>query len=328
MTNVVLVGCGGFGKNHARVLYELNALSGIIDINEEVARKYGNLYRTKWSTDIDHFNFNDIDAAVVATPTTTHKDIAVKLIEKGINYLLLEKPFVSNLKEAIELLEFSKDKNVKFMVGFIERFNQAVSIVKNHLVEGKVGLPIILHALRVRSWPDRPIDLGVIKDTSIHDIDLSMFLFNSVPQSLYARSGSIAHSLNEDHATIILNFSSETRAVIDSNWLTPRKSRKLTLTGTLGIVEADLITQEVTFKNGEGAFLKYVEWKEPLLLELKHFIECIERKTNPSPNEKDAILALAVSEAALKSSKNNEVVFLSEFFAENHIEHLYDNLSS
>ncbi|MEM0220188.1 MAG: gfo/Idh/MocA family oxidoreductase, partial [Thermoproteota archaeon] len=130
------------------------------------------------------------------------------------------------------------------------------------------------------------------------------------------------HSINEDHATIILNFSEETRAVIDSNWLTPSKSRKLTITGTLGLIDADLITQEVILRNGEGAFLKRIDWKEPLLLELRRFINCIEEKTNPSPNQKDAVLALAVAEAALVSSKNNQVVSIPELLANYHIEDL------
>lgn len=317
-----MIGTGGFGKNHVRVLNELGSLAGVIDINQEVAKKYGSFYKVDWSTNLDSFNFNDIDGVVISTPTSTHKEIAIKLIEKGIKYLLVEKPFVATLKEATELLEFSKDENVKFFVGFIERFNQAVEISKNYLSEGKIGKPIILHALRVRSWPDRPIDLGVIKDTSIHDIDLSLYLFSSLPKTVYARSGSITHSINEDHATIILNFSEETRAVIDSNWLTPSKSRKLTITGTLGLIDADLITQEVILRNGEGAFLKRIDWKEPLLLELRRFINCIEEKTNPSPNQKDAVLALAVAEAALVSSKNNQVVSIPELLANYHIEDL------
>jgi UDP-N-acetylglucosamine 3-dehydrogenase len=319
VAKIVVVGAGGFGKNHVRVLNDLGSLAGVIDINEEVAKKYGSFYRVAWSTNLDSFNFNDIDGAVISTPTSTHKEIAVKLIEKGIKYLLVEKPFVATLKEAVELLEFSKGKDVKFFVGFIERFNQAVELSKNYLSEGKIGKPIILHALRVRSWPDRPIDLGVIKDTSIHDIDLSLYLFGSMPKTVYARSGSIAHSINEDHATIILNFSEETRAVIDSNWLTPSKSRKLTITGTLGLIDADLITQEVILRNGEGAFVKRTDWKEPLLFELKSFIKCIEEKTDPSPNQKDAILALAIAEAALVSSKNNQVVSVPELLAKYHV---------
>lgn len=316
---VVVIGAGGFGKNHVRVLNEISSLAGVIDINPEVAKKYGSFYRVPWSTNVDSFNFNNVDGAIISTPTTTHKEIAIKLIEKGIRYLLVEKPFVASLKEAIELLEFSRDKDVKFSVGFIERFNQAVEIGKKYLSEGKIGKPIILHAIRVRSWPDRPIDLGVIKDTSIHDIDLSLHLFGTLPKTVYARSGSISHSINEDHATIILNFSEETRAVIDSNWLTPSKSRRLTITGTLGLIEADLVTQEVVLRNGDGAFLKRIEWKEPLLFELKNFVRCVEEKLDPSPNQKDAVLALAIAEAALKSSKNNQVVSVSDLLAEYHI---------
>lgn len=313
MVRVVVIGTGSFGKNHVRVLNELGALGGVIDKNEQVAKKYGELYNVPWSSDIDDFDYSEVDGAIIATPTTTHADIARSMIMKGIDYLLLEKPFVATLNEAIDLANFGRDHGAKFMAGFIERFNQAVLLVKEYLEQNRVGKPIITTALRIRRWPERPIDLGVIKDAAIHDIDIARFILKRNPISVYARAGSLTRSTNEDHATIVMNFEEDCWAILEANWITPSKARKLTLTGFLGYVEADLVTQEVTLKNGEGSFTKFMEWKEPLLFELKHFIESISSKDRPSPDERDGIANLMIAEAALISSKMNKQVDLDEF---------------
>ena len=326
MTKIVVVGTGSFGKNHVRVLNELGALGGAIDRNEETARKYGELYNVPWSSSVDGFDYSTIDGAIIATPTTTHAGIAKSLISKGINYLLVEKPFVATVDEAVRLADFGKDRDAKFMVGFIERFNQAVMLVKEYLEQNKVGRPIIMTALRIRRWPDRPIDLGVIKDAAIHDVDIARFVLKGDPISIYARAGSLTRSTNEDHATIIMSFEQDCWAILEANWITPSKSRKLTLTGFLGYVEADLVDQEVTLKNGEGSFTKFMEWKEPLVLELKHFIESISSRQKPTPDERDAIANLAIAEAALMSNKMNRALDFKDFLGNLRTQNLQDYL--
>lgn len=313
MTKIVVVGTGSFGKNHVRVLNELGALGGTIDKNEEMAKKYGQLYNAPWSSNVEAFDFRSIDGAVIATPTTTHKEIAKSLIAKGVHYLFLEKPFVANVSDAVELSDFGKQNDVKFMAGFIERFNQGVLTAKEYLEQNKIGRPIIMTALRIRRWPDRPVDLGVVKDAAIHDIDIARFILKGQPISVYARAGSLTRSTNEDHATVIMNFGQDCWAILEANWITPSKSRRLTLTGFLGYIEADLITQEVTLKNAEGSFTRSAEWKEPLVFELKHFIDCISTRRKPSPDEKDAVANLAIAEAALTSNTMDRSLEFKQF---------------
>lgn len=316
MTKIAVLGTGSFGKNHVRVLNELGALGGAIDRNEETARKYGQLYNIPWSSNVDSFDFRSIDGAVIATPTTTHQEIAKSLINKGVHYLFLEKPFVAKVSEAVELSDFGKQHDVKFMAGFIERFNQGVLTAKEYLEQNKIGRPIIMTALRIRRWPDRPVDLGVVKDAAIHDIDIARFILKGQPISVYARAGSLTRSTNEDHATVIMNFGQDCWAILEANWITPSKSRKLTLTGFLGYIEADLVTQEVTLKNGEGSFTRFAEWKEPLLFELKHFVDCILAGRKPSPDEKDAVANLAIAEAALMSNTMNRSLEFKQFLGD------------
>jgi len=313
LAKVVVIGTGSFGKNHVRVLNELGALSGAIDANEATAKKFADLYRVPWSSDVRNFDFSGTDGVVISTPTTTHFEIAKQTITKGVGYLFIEKPVVPDVREALELRDFADEHGARLMSGFIERFNQGVTQVKSYLSEGRIGDPIIITASRIRQWPDRPIDLGVIKDTAIHDIDIVRHLSGEMPSSVYALAGSLTGRPREDHATVMLNFSRH-RAILEANWITPSKSRKLAVTGMAGYIEADLITQEVTVKDDKGSFTKATQWKEPLLFELRHFLEAISTKSDPSPGCRDAVANLAVAEAALVSNQTNRAVLLSEVF--------------
>jgi len=310
---VVVVGTGSFGKNHVRVLNELGALAGVIDINQTAAKAFADLYKVPWSSSLKDFDFDGVDGAVISTPTTTHFDVAKQLIAKGVEYLFIEKPVVTDVPEALELAHIMEQQDAKLMAGFIERFNQAVTQVRSYLLDGRIGDPIIMAALRIRQWPDRPIDLGVIKDAAIHDIDIVRYLSEEMPSSAYALAGSLTGRPMEDHATIVLSFRRH-RAVLEANWITPSKSRRLAVTGTTGYIEADLVTQEVTVKDDKGSFTKAVLWKEPLLFELRSFLEAISNGSTPSPGREDAIANLVLAEAALTSSQLNRAVSLNEIF--------------
>jgi UDP-N-acetylglucosamine 3-dehydrogenase len=307
---VVVVGAGQFGKNHVRVLNELGALGGIVDRNLAVAKFFGDLYKKPWYGDVKDLKGDEFFGAVVATPTTTHLEVAKRLIERGISNVFVEKPFTATLEEAYTLADFAEDHGAKLMVGFIERFNQAVDLIMKMLSENAIGRPIIYHAIRIRRWPERPIDLGVVKDVSIHDIDLVNYLKGGLPDLVYAKAGSAIHKVLEDHVTITLSYRSGEMAIIEANWITPYKMRRFTITGVEGVLEADLVTQEVFLKTQAGSYSPFVEWKEPLKMELNAFIHHIENNSSHSPNHVDAINALKVAEAVLKSSQSEKTIQL------------------
>jgi UDP-N-acetylglucosamine 3-dehydrogenase len=299
---VAVIGCGGFGKHHVRVLNELGVLAAVCDIVEEKARFYGKKYHVEYFTDTEMLRQVKLDAAVVATPTVTHAPIAKKLMEQEVEYILLEKPFTINLSEAKELAERARMDGVELMVGFIERFNQAIFITKDLINKGEIGAPILYFTSRVGRWPEQIFDVGVVKDTAIHDIDILSFTSGERPLQVYATTGKLVHHRHEDYANIILTYSSGKVAVIEANWLTPRKTRKLNVTGTEGVIEADLMQQSITIIKQNETKMPNMTFKEPLMLELQHFIECVERNSSPKPDEEDAISALEIAEAALNSS--------------------------
>jgi UDP-N-acetylglucosamine 3-dehydrogenase len=211
---------------------------------------------------------------------------------------------------AEKLVRTAEKRGRKLLVGFIERFNPGVRAVKEKLKQKVVGDLIIATGRRVTRWPVRIGDVGVIKDTAIHDIDAMRYLFDEEVEAVYAQTGSLRHSF-EDYAEIMLRFEGGTTGFIDANWLTPRKVRTLIITGSEATINLDYLTQEITIENSEGLVKPYMQTEEPLKLELENFIETVREDRAPLPSGEDALRAIQICDAALESGKSRHLVTLS-----------------
>ncbi|MCJ7632834.1 Gfo/Idh/MocA family oxidoreductase [Candidatus Bathyarchaeota archaeon] len=309
--NVAVLGCGFWGKNHARVLSESSVcnLVAVADMDSERARSIAEKYHVNWYTNVSEvLRKEDVGFVSICTPTTTHAQLAIEAI-KASKHVLVEKPMTSTVKEAEKLIQAAKKNNVKLMVGFIERFNPAVQKAKEMIDAGEIGKIVLASSQRVSRWPERIGDVGVVKDLAIHDVDLISHIFGSEVEQVYAIAGSLVHKL-EDYANIILSYKDGKNATIESNWLTPRKIRRLTVTGTEGIVQVEYITQEITLENQKGSYTPFFNQQEPLKIELEHFINSIQKGETPEPSGQNGITALRICEAALTSAHTHQPVKL------------------
>jgi len=298
------VGTGFWGENQVRVLRQSpkSKLVGICDSNTARAKQVGLKYSVPWYTDLRQFlRIPEIEAVTVATPTHTHFKVGIQVLEAGKN-LLVEKPMTGNQELAGKLLTVSSREGLKLMVGFIERFNPGVRFVKKLLDKKVAGDVIIATGRRVARWPIRIGDVGVIKDTAIHDIDIMRFLLNDKVSAVYAQLGSLKHSF-EDYAEIMLRFNKGVTGFLDANWLTPRKVRTLIITGSEATINLDYITQELTIENSTTMTKPYIHWDEPLRLELEYFLRVVREDLDPVPSAKDAIEAIRVCDTAIRSGK-------------------------
>lgn len=306
-----VIGVGFWGRNHARVLSELARaeLVAVCDVNQAKAESIGGKYGVSWYTEnIGLLRRDDVDAVCICTPTVTHHRIALEAIDAG-KHVLVEKPMAESVKDAKDILRAAEQKGVYLMSGFIERFNPGIQRVKRLIDEGELGDIVLALARRVGRWPERVGDIGVVKDSAIHDIDIMRFLFEEEIASVYARAGSLVHKF-EDYAQIILGFSGNRTAFVEANWLTPHKIRMLTVTGTDAIAMVDYITQSVTIGNAEKSVTPNFKWEEPLMLELRHFTESIIADRSPVVTGLDGLKALEVAEAVLRSAKNGKKIML------------------
>jgi len=202
---VVQIGVGGWGKNHTRILSQLGVLVAVCDIDKKRSEEYGEKYSVSSYNSIESLlGSEEFDAAFVCTPTSTHTAIATQLIEAKKN-VFLEKPMTYLSEEGEDLLDLAEKNKVILTCGYIERFNPAVDIVKNFVKSKKYGELVMLEFHRENRMPLHIKDVGIIYDTSVHDIDTAMWLFDDTPDVIFARSGKINHE-HEDFATIMLGF--------------------------------------------------------------------------------------------------------------------------
>jgi UDP-N-acetylglucosamine 3-dehydrogenase len=307
--NVGVVGCGSWGRNHARVYKDLEsaALLAVADVDQSIAEEVGVRYNVDWYTEPDKmFDRSDIEAVSICTPTVTHADIALTAIKAG-KHVLVEKPMTDTIDEAKSLIRAAEAQGVYLAVGFVERFNPAVNETIKKISEGAIGEVILAHARRVSRRPLRIGDVGVIKDLAIHDIDIVNQLFKTEAEEVFATAGNIAHQF-EDYANIIIRFEGSRNAFIETNWLTPRKVRRLIVTGTKGLINVEYIPQEITIENNQGLYQPFIENKEPLQLELDGFVNSILSDIQPQPTGLDGLKALRICESALQSAKTGRVV--------------------
>jgi UDP-N-acetylglucosamine 3-dehydrogenase len=129
--------------------------------------------------------------------------------------------------------------------------------------------------------------------------------------AVYAKTGNMRHKKFEDYAQIMLTFQGGQSAFIESNWLTPYKTRTLVVTGSAAIMKLDYITQELTIEDAKETMQPRYPWQEPLKLELQHFANCILKKEKPLVTGTDGLKALQIAEAALQSSAKSRVITLA-----------------
>lgn len=306
---IVQIGTGGWGKNHTRILSQLGVLCAVCDTNVELSKEYGEKYSVNYYTSLnDLLESEEFDGAFVVTPTSTHAEIATKLI-KAKKHVFVEKPLTYESEEGQILVKLAEKNKVILTCGYIERFNPAVDIVKNFLKGKKYGELVMLEFHRENRMPLHIKDIGIICDTSVHDIDTANWLFDDIPVVVFARAGKINHE-NEDFANIMLGYKNDRTAIISSNWVTPKKVRTFSAVCTDAVITSDFISQEVKVEKNETIDFLKNEKKEPLLLEIKDFLKAIEGKNEPIVKAQQAVNVTRIAEAALLSSKKGVPIYL------------------
>ena len=306
---VVQIGVGGWGKNHSRVLSEIGVLSAICDTNSQLAEEFGKKYSVNFYDSFENLLEKEkFDAALVCTPTLTHSDITTRLIENK-KHVFVEKPMTYLSEDGQNLVDLAKSNNVILTCGYIERFNPAVASVKNFLKSKKYGDLIRLEFYREHRMPQHIKDVGVIYDTSVHDIDTAMWLFDETPEVVFAIAGRINHE-HEDFATITLGFKDNKTATISSNWITPIRVRNFNAVCTEARIFSDFITQEIRIETDNGTENPKNEKVEPLSLEIKNFLDAVECKNDLLVKPEQAVNVTKIAEAALLSSQRGTPIYL------------------
>jgi UDP-N-acetylglucosamine 3-dehydrogenase len=305
MIRVGIVGAGIMGSNHARVLRAVPdaAVVVVTDPDADKGQRLADHIGARFESRLEALP-GQVDAAIVATPTETHADIAVTLLESGID-VLVEKPIAPTVEEAKDLVSVARKHDRILMVGHVERFNPAV-LELDRYVDGLIHIDV----RRVGPFSPR-IATGVVLDLMIHDVDLVNTLAGSEVSTLSSLTRRV-RAESEDIAMCVLTYANGVSATLTASRVSQGKQRQIELTQKANVVVADLLRQQLTIHRVEHAEyvgeqgaryrqsgvieIPYLEHQgEPLLLELQHFIDCVRNRTQPTVGGKEGLLALATA---------------------------------
>lgn len=309
MIRVGVVGTGGWGKNHVRVLNEIGCLTAVCDKDRERMDFYSKKYHVSGYSFLDEMTKKEkLDAVTICTPASTHFQIASQTLASGL-HTFVEKPMTTTVGDAQSLIEVAKNANRKLTVGFIERFNPPISELKKTIAGGKMGELILLEFHRENRRGENIADVGIVKDASVHDIDTARWLFAEEPKTVFARVGSV-NSKNEDFATIVMGFSGRKTAFLATNWVTPNRVRTLSAVFTGAVIDVDFVTQQTSIHEEHGTSVPTRAVQEPLMLELKEFVTAVQENRKPLVTGEDGLSAIRIAEAVLASSASGTPIFL------------------
>jgi UDP-N-acetylglucosamine 3-dehydrogenase len=309
---VAVIGCGVWGVNHARVYAGLDKAKLIkIADTDPKRRRLAEKFDAECCADPrDIYRDDEVEAVSICTPTVTHARLAREALQAG-KHVLVEKPMATKLSEAEELVRLSEKEGLVLAVGLVERFNPAVTETLRLVKDGCVGQLLTVHASRLSRRPDRVGDVGVVKDLAMHDVDVVTTVLGAQPVSVFSRCGSLSHSF-EDYAHLSLIYDGAASGFVEANWLTPRKVRRLTVTGSEGVIRVEYLSQLVSVERLDEFTRIDNGYREPLGLELRDFVDAVLDDRKPTVTGVDGVNALKICEAALRSSECGRVVQLSE----------------
>ena len=322
MLKIGVFGVGHLGKFHLNNWKEIDGaeLVGFYDPSNENASLVAEEYKIKRFTNINKL-LDACDAADIVAPTTSHYELCKAAILKS-KHVFVEKPLANTMEEAKELLKLSKEANIKFQVGHVERFNPAFLALKDKEIS-----PMFIEVHRLAQFNPRGTDVSVILDLMIHDIDIILKLVNSEVKSIFANGVSVM-SDTPDIANVRIEFNNGCVANLTSSRISLKKMRKMRLFQKNSYISIDFLEKKTeitkiktpedkdafTFDIETNHGKKSIAFYSPKItdgnaikMELESFRDAIINHTNTVVSEVDGFRAMEVAHLILeKIGRNNQ----------------------
>jgi predicted dehydrogenase len=295
---VGVVGIGHLGGYHLQKYQRIPGcrIIGVVDTIEERARKAAELYGCKVVEDYRKLA-EMVDAVSIAVPTGAHHEVASVFLHAGVD-VLLEKPIAATLAEADELIALADRAGLIFQIGFVERFNPAVTAL--HSVMGR---PLFIESHRLHPFFERGTDVDVILDLMVHDLDIILHFVRSPVETVDAVGVSVL-SEKVDIANARLIFASGCVANITASRVTAKTMQKIRFFGVEGYHAVDYRKRELVSlgrRNGPGGQVTITEnpveikMQDPLEEEILAFVRAVTDRTPPMVSGRDGRDALELA---------------------------------
>jgi predicted dehydrogenase len=270
----------------------------------------------------------DVDAVVIATPTSTHYPLAKAALEHG-KHVLVEKPIATKTVEAVELCDLAERQERVLMVGHVFVYNAGIRRVKQYLAAGDLGRVYYIATVRTNLGPIR-LDVNAGWDLAAHDISIVNFWLEAAPVSVVAVGGTWLNPRIEDAVFATVRYPNDVLVNLHVSWLNPRKAREITVVGEKRMLTFDdmnlneplrLYDKQVTetrttvgyvdsfasfrasIRDGDVTIPR-VALGEPLREECDHFLECVAAQRRPLTGGADGVAVVRALEALERSVRN------------------------
>jgi predicted dehydrogenase len=328
MIRIGVIGYGYWGPNLVRNFMAApgSAVMRVCDLRKERLSSLGKLYPgLKTCTDSSELiNDPEIDAVVIATPVSSHFDLAMSALKAG-KHVLVEKPLAAKSDQARKMVDEATVRNLVLLVDHTFVYTDAVRKIRELISSGQLGEIYYYDAVRVNLGLFQH-DVNVIWDLAIHDLSIIDHVLPSKPVAVAATGISHVPGQPENVAYITLFFSSAQIAHVHVNWLTPVKVRHTLIGGSEKMILYDDLEPSEKLKvydkgidvtpEPEDVYKMLVSYRlgdmwapqlsntEALQTEAQHFIDCIEHNKQPETDGSAGLRMVNLIEAAETSLRD------------------------
>jgi predicted dehydrogenase len=320
--NILVAGCGHWGKNLVRNFAAIGALKYISDPNKKLAQSMADQYQIEHIPYDQAIKSNEVEGVVIAAPAQFHAEMSISAMKLG-KHVYVEKPLAMTQQEAEDMIQISKKYNVKLMVGHLLQYHPIFEKMKSIIHKGELGKLDYLYSNRLSFGKIRSEE-DVIWSFAPHDISMILSLTKELPHKIRTDSSSILQKGISDLATIHLDFKNGLKAHVFVSWLNPYKEQKIIAICKKGMLVFDdtmqwdkklsLYKHIIELDDGMPSTIKAdpvfinVEEDEPLKRECKYFIDLIDGNVKDRTDGTEGLRVLKVLTSASESIvKKSEV---------------------
>jgi UDP-2-acetamido-3-amino-2,3-dideoxy-glucuronate N-acetyltransferase len=324
---IALIGCGYWGKNILRNLYELGVLHTACDSDSSIISAHKEKFPdANYTTSLKAILNNPVVKAIaIATPAATHYNLIKESLQAGKD-VFVEKPLALTVNEGKELVELADQKKAILMVGHILQYHPAIKKLKELISSGQIGKVQYIYSNRLNIGKLRTEE-NILWSFAPHDISIILSLLNEEPVGVSAFGGGYLNKGIYDVTLTALEFKNDVKGHIFVSWLHPYKEQKLIVVGSKAMVVFDDVSKEKLFlyphkiewQNGKIPIAQKADHQvvsfetgEPLKLELEHFIECVVKRKTPLTDKHEGLRVLKILEAAEDSMFHKKIVGIED----------------
>jgi len=321
---VAVIGAGYWGPNLVRNLNEAPGAEpvAVADLSQErldtIHKRFPAVRVTTDHTEL--FNDENVDAVAIATPVGTHRRLAEQALAAG-KHVFVEKPLAPTVADAEAIVRAAEKADRTLMVGHTFVYNPAVVTIRGLIESGELGRINYVDSQRVNLGLHQ-FDINVLWDLGPHDVSITLYWLGEEPEWVQCVGACYVQPDIEDVVFLTMGFPSGALAHAHLSWLAPSKLRTMTVIGSkkmavyddvqavervkvydFGVEELSSEELRRSYRAGDIRSPR-VPITEALQVEMRHFVECVQKGKRPRSDGEAGLRVVRVLEAGMRSLRS------------------------